>query len=192
MLGQTVLILIGALISIATTMINKLIDAWIDNKGDVNLFRKIVYLKNSTVSSIGIVNDNNDLILQIPMWIEIQNTKKTPIIIRDFSLVLYKDNNLVKKMKQVNFQIEGNNGKNVKSYYGDDGRYSFLLKPESIMRYYLLFVLKRQERDLDFDEIKIEYYDSKNVLIKNCLLENIESWEDRSIRTDEDWVKIGK
>ena len=190
MLDQIVLVFIGALISIITTVANKLIDTWIDNKGNINLYRKIVYRKNSTIPSIGILNDNNDLIMQIPMWIEIQNTKKTSIIIRDFSLVLYKDNKQVKKMKQINFQTDIIDGKHAKSYYGDDGRYSFLLKPESIMSYDLLFALRKSECELDFDEVKIEYYDSKNVLMKYCFLEKIKSWDDRSIRTDEDWVKI--
>lgn len=190
MLEQIVLIFIGVFISIITTIANKLIDTWIDNKGDVNLYRKIVYIKNSTVPTIGILKDNNDLILRIPIWIEIQNTKKTPIIIRDFSLLVYKDNKRIKKMKQINFQTDTIDGKHVKSYYGDEGRYSFLLKPESIMRYDLLFILKRSECNLDFDEIKIEYYNSKNELVINCLLNNLKSWDDKSIRTDEDWIKI--
>lgn len=190
MLEQSVLIFIGAFISILTTIANRLIDSWIDNKGDVNLYRKIVYIRNSTVPSIGILNDNNDLILSIPLWIEIQNTKKTPIIIRDFSLVLYKNNERVKKMKQLNYQTDTIGDNHATSYYGDEGRYSFLLKPESIIRYDLLFGLRRSECDLDFDEIKIEYYDSKNELVINRLLNNLKSWDDRSIRTDEDWVKI--
>lgn len=97
MLEQSVLIIIGAFISIITTIANRLIDAWIDNKGEVSLYRKIVYIRESTDPSIGILNDNDDLILNIPLWIEIQNTKKAPIIIRDFSLVLYKNNERVKK-----------------------------------------------------------------------------------------------
>lgn len=190
MLEQITLVFLGAFISIITTVVNRLIDAWLDNRGDVNLYRKIVYKKNSTTPSIGILNDSNDQVLSIPLWVEIQNTKKVPIIIRDFSLILYKDKKQIKKMKQANFQTDPIDGKQVKSYYGDEGRYSFLLKPESIMRYDLLFLLRRSECDLDFDEIKIEYYDSKNELVKSCLLNNLKSWDDKSIRTDDDWVKI--
>lgn len=187
---QIILVFVGALISIITTAVNRLIGARIDNQGDVNLYRKIVYIKNSTIPSIGILNDKNDQILRIPMRIEIQNTKKNPIIIRDFSLVVYKDNKRIKKMKQANFQTDHIDGQNIKSYYGDEGRYSFLLKPESIMRYDLLFVVRRSECDLDFDEIKIEYYDSKNEKVTSDLLNNLKSWDDRSIDVDEDWVKI--
>ena len=190
MLEQIILVFVGAFISIITTVVNRLIDAWIDNQGDINLYRKIVYIKNSTIPSIGIINDKNDQVLRIPLWVEIQNIKKTPIIIRDFSLVIYKDNKRIKKMKQANFQTDYIDGQHVKSYYGDEGRYSFLLKPESIMRYDLLFLIRKSECDFDFDEIKIEYYDSKNVLAKSCLLNNLKSWDDRSIRTDDDWVKI--
>lgn len=93
-------------------------------------------------------------------------------------------------MKQLNFQTNTIGDKHVTSYYGDEGRYSFLLKPESIRRYDLLFGIRRSECDLDFDEIKIEYYDSKNKLVINCLLNNLQSWDDKSICTDEDWVKI--
>lgn len=80
MLRQIILVFVGAFISIITTVANKLLDAWFNNKGDVNLYRKIVYIKNSTSPSMGILKDNNDLILCIPMWIEIQNTKKASII----------------------------------------------------------------------------------------------------------------
>lgn len=187
---QILLILIGAFITLITTIANRLIDAWIDNKGEVNLYRKIVYMKKSTLPSIGILNEKSDLILSIPLWIEIQNTKKTPIIIRDFSLVLYKNNKRIKKMKQVNYQVDKIAEEHVTTYYGDEGRYSFLLKPESIMKYDLLFALRKRECDLEFDEIKIEYYGPKNKLVINCLLNNLKSWDERSISTDEDWVKI--
>lgn len=190
MLEQIALVFLGAFISIITTVVNRLIDAWLDNRGDVNLYRKIVYKKNSTTPSIGILNDSNDQVLSIPLWIEIQNTKKVPIIIRDFSLILYKDKKQIKKMKQANFQNDIIDEKHVKSYYGDEGRYSFLLKPESIIKYDLLFLQKRSECELNFDEIKIEYYDSKNKKITSSLIGNLESWDDKSISVDEDWVKI--
>ena len=190
MLEQIILVFVGALISIITTVVNKLIDAWIDNQGDINLYRKIVYIKNSTIPSVGIINDKNDQVLSIPLWVEIQNIKKTPIIIRDFSLVIYKDNKRIKKMKQANFQTDYIDGQHVKLYYGDEGRYSFLLNPESIMKYDLLFLLRRSESDLDFNKIKIEYYDSKNEKVTSDLLNNLKSWDDRSINVDEDWVKI--
>lgn len=190
MVEKVVLLFVGALISIITTIVNRLIEVWLDNKGDVNLYRKIVYIKNSTTSSIGIFNDNNDHVLSIPLWIEIQNSKKTPIIIRDFSLILFKDNKRIKKMRQLNFQTDPTDENHVKSYYGDEGRYSFLLKPESIMRYDLLFAQRKSECNLDFDEIKIEYYDSKNKKVTCGLINNLKSWEDRSINVDEDWVKI--
>lgn len=190
MLEQIILVFVGALISIITTVVNKLIDAWIDNQGDINLYRKIVYIKNSTIPSVGIINDKNGQVLSIPLWVEIQNIKKTPIRIRDFSLVIYKDNKRIKKMKQANFQTDYIDGQHVKLYYGDEGRYSFLLYPESIMKYDLLFLIRKSECDVDFDEIKIEYYDSKNEKVTSDLLNNLKSWDDRSINVDEDWVKI--
>lgn len=190
MLEQIILVFVGALISIITTVVNKLIDALIDNQGDINLYRKIVYIKNSTILSVGIINDKNGQVLSIPLWVEIQNIKKTPIIIIDFSLVIYKDNKRIKKMKQANFQTDYIDGQHVKLYYWDEGRYSFLLDPESIMKYDLLFLIRKSECDVDFDEIKIEYYDSKNEKVTSDLLNNLKSWDDRSINVDEDWVKI--
>ena len=105
MYKQILLICIGALISILTTVINKFVDGWLNKRGEVIIYRKRVYQENSTNRTMEVyVDDNNETLLVVPLWIEIQNTKKTPVIIRDFSLELYKNGDKIKKMKQISHQ----------------------------------------------------------------------------------------
>ena len=190
MFEQILLICVGAFISILTTLISKFVDGLLNKQGDVLIYRKLVYQKNSINKSMGIYNENNEILLIIPLWIEIQNTKKIPIIIRDFSLVLYKGGKRIKKMKQINYQTDIVNGKELEVYYGDNGRYSFILQPESIMRYDLLYILKRNECMFDFDEIRIVYYNYKNSQIENKFKEIRNSWELKQFNIDEEWIKL--
>lgn len=142
MYEQAVLIILGAFISIITTVINKVVDDRLRNKGEIKIFRRLVYRKNSGGESAGFYHGNGGKTLRIPIWIEILNTRKNPIVIRDFSVVLYNKGTRVVKMKQAPYQEEKNNEKWIKTYYGDEGRYSFIIPPESIRKFELLFVLK--------------------------------------------------
>lgn len=184
---QILLICIGALISILTTVINKFLDGWLNKRGEVIIYGKRIYQKNYTKRPMGVYVENNGTLLVVPLWIEIQNTKKIPIIIRDFSLELYKNENKIKKMKQMTHQV--NEDKKSETYYGDNGRYSFLIRPESIMRYELLYSLRKNDCEVDFDEIKIVYYDSKNKKITKKF-QIIDSWKPKEYGIDDDWIKV--
>lgn len=187
MLQQISLICIGALISILTTVINKFLNGWLNKRGEVIIYGKRIYQKNYTKRPMGVYVENNGTLLVVPLWIEIQNTKKIPIIIRDFSLELYKNENKIKKMKQMTHQV--NEDKKSETYYGDNGRYSFLIQPESIMRYELLYSLRKNDCEVDFDEIKIVYYDSKNKKITKKF-QIIDSWKPKEYGIDDDWLKL--
>ncbi|HPY98716.1 MAG TPA: hypothetical protein PLZ06_06705 [Clostridia bacterium] len=190
MYNQIILICVGALISIFATVISKFVDSCINKQGDVIIYRKLVYKKNNIKKLIGIYSQDNDYILVIPLWIEIQNTKKVPIIIRDFSLALYKNGKRIKKMKQVNYQKDNESEDGTEVYYGDNGRYSFLISPESIRSFDLLFVLKKSECSSDFDEVKIVYYNQKNKMTIKNLKKIEDSWSIKQFEIDEDWVEI--
>ena len=188
MCKQILLICIGALISILTTVINKFVDGWLNKRGEVIIYRKRVYQQNSTNRTMEVyVHDNNETLLVVPLWIEIQNTKKTPVIIRDFSLELYKNGDKIKKMKQISHQKNAPHESEI--CYGDSGNYSFLIKPESIMRYNLLYSLKKNDCETDFDEIKIVYYDSKNKKITEKF-QTMDSWNLKKYGIDDDWIKL--
>lgn len=185
---QVLLICIGAFISIITSIINKLVDNIANRKGQVLIYRKLVYQKYSSNISTGIYDRSNETVLVVPIWIEIQNTKKVPIIIRDFSLVLYKDGKRVKKMKQITHQKNGDSETEI--YYGDNGRYSFLIQPESIMKYELLFTLKKRECNSDFDKIMVVYYDYNNKRVSKTLKDIENSWTTIQFDIDEDWIAL--
>lgn len=185
---QVLLICIGAFISIITSIINKIVDNITNRKGQILIYRKLVYQKYSSNISTGIYDHGNETVLVVPLWIEIQNTKKIPIIIRDFSLVLYKEGKQVKKMKQITHQKNGDS--EIEIYYGDNGRYSFLIQPESIMKYELLFTLKKRECNSDFDKIMVVYYNYKNKRVSKTLKEIENSWTTIQFDIDEDWIAL--
>ncbi|EEB36747.1 hypothetical protein ANHYDRO_00419 [Anaerococcus hydrogenalis DSM 7454] len=190
MCKEIVLILLGAFISIVTTLINRFIKEYFDKKGDVIIYRKFVYQKNSINKLMGIYDYNNDVILIVPIWIEIHNTKKVSAIIRDFSLVLYKNGKKIKKMKQISHQKENNSGN--LEIYGDNGVYSFIIKPESISRYNLLYSLKKSDCCAGFDEIKIVYFDYEDKRIEISLKKIETSWTPKQFNIDDEWVKLWK
>ncbi len=189
---QVFLICIGALISSFAYVFHKLVDRWLDNTIDVTIYRKLVYEKNSDKRPSGIYNMNGEIVMRLPIWIEIQNMKKTPVIIRDFGVVLYKKGRRIKKMKQINYQKDNTKKDSVLVYYGDNGRYSFIIPSESIRAFDLLFVLKKTECPSDFDEINITYYNQKNKFIKVSLKKVEKSWALQQFDVDEDWVEVNK
>lgn len=186
---QIILICIGAFISIFTSVVNKIIDNCLKSKGTVTIYRKLVYQKNSDNNSSGIYNVNGEIIMYIPIWIEIQNTKNNPIIIRDFSIDLFKNGKRICKMKKINYQKCNNQDLDL-MYYGDKGRYSFIISPESIRQFDLLFSLKKNEKSDNFDEIKISYYNQKNKMITSNLKSIASSWNLQKFGVDEDWVEV--
>lgn len=187
MCKEIILTLLGAFISIVTTVINRFVSNCLDRKGDVIIYRKLVYQKNSINKAMGIYDYNNDVILIVPIWIEIHNTKKVSAIIRDFSLVLYQNGKKIKEMKQISHQKNNSGNQEI---YGDNGAYSFLIKAESISRYNLLYSLKKSDCYADFDEIKIVYFDYEDNRIEISLKKIESSWSLKQFNIDEKCVKL--
>lgn len=184
------MLFIGAIISMASSIILLFVNKIIDSSGDVIIYRKVVYLINSNFKTLGIYNEGGEIVLIVPMWIEIQNTKKVNSIIRDFSVKLYNKGKFVEKMKQINSYTFTENNKKTEVYYGENGRYSFIVPAESIKGYNLLYKLKKDKLESTFDELKITYYDSKNKLVKIEFKKFKNSWEPIKFDVDDDWIKI--
>lgn len=180
----------GAFISILTFSVNKIIDYAIDNHGDVKIYRKIVYQYKSDNKTMGVYDEGNDKVLIVPLWIEIQNTKKVPTVIRDFSLYLYDNNISVKKMKQGNFQELKNDNNIEKVFYGDNGNYSFVIPPESIKSFKLHFSMKYSDYNGNFDEIRISYYNQRDKRIIKKFKNFNTSWKLERFNNDTEWVQI--
>ena len=183
------LLIIGALISLVTTLCLQLIQLYISNyqknKGEVNIYLKSVY---STINSKpwGIDSTSNGAVLSIPLWIEIQNTKNKNEIVRDLNLWLYRDKTKIRNMVQTTHTTTS--GKI--DYYGDEGVYSFIIKPESIKRYKLNFMIKKSDMNKKFNKIKVGYFDTKDNFKEFILFETLDGWNTKNIKIDSEWRKM--
>lgn len=103
------------------------------------------------------------------------------------NLILYKNGNKVKEMSQIKEMEFRKNDFSKETKYGENGQYSFVIKPESIIRYDLLFIADGNSEE--FDEVRISYYNSKNSRkIKN--FKKINTIKNKQISIDESWILI--
>lgn len=101
--------------SITSLLIQNLIGLFLKSKGKVKIYVKTVYNK-TTQKSWGFQNSINGMIFDIPLWIEIHNTKAKKEVVRDLSLNLYYQGQFVEKMIQVTHSMKGNE----KIHYGNN------------------------------------------------------------------------
>ena len=156
------LLIIGALISLISTLIGFFAQTFfthiLSNKGKIHIYIKSVYNKN-TAKAWGFSETASGKIFDVPLWIEIHNTKSTKQIIRNLNLSLYSHNKHVRNMVQAS-HYETERGK---EYYGNNGSYSFLLEGNEIKRFDLEFMLLQKDYDGEsFDEVRLSYYDTKD------------------------------
>ncbi|MGT2948898.1 hypothetical protein [Streptococcus devriesei] len=71
--------------------------------------------------------------------------------------------------------------------YGDNGIYSFLIKPQTIRRFDLLFILSRKDLNENFDTIKISYYNVKDEHVEYLLDKVNGDWNLGENPIDNDW-----
>lgn len=186
---EYILLIIGSAITLIASSVGflgqYLLQSLLDKKGSLKIYRKTVY-QHSNGEAWGFHEGTEGMYFSIPIWIEIQNTKNITEIVRNFNISLYKNNIFLTKMVQMNAR----GSEEEKVFYGDSGNYSFIINPKSITKYDLQFSLKKKDFGMDFDEIKISYFDSSDKeciynfkYIKNC-------WETQSNQIDKDWVLI--
>ncbi|MFR2307680.1 MAG: hypothetical protein ACLS6Y_05500 [Streptococcus salivarius] len=114
-------------------------------RGKTNIYYQTVY-DRFTSEPWGFHGSNTDEYFDVPLWIEIHNSKGTRQIIRNLNLSLYLAGKFISKTKQINYHE--------KTPYGDNGSYSFLIEAGEIKRFNLYFVLKGGDIDfMDFDEV---------------------------------------
>lgn len=75
--------------------------------------------------------------------------------------------------------------------FGNEGTYTFILEPESIVRYNLQFNL-RKDTELEFDTIRISYYDTKDKYCEYLFLDVPDGWRTKNTKIDDEWIKINK
>ncbi|MRJ48513.1 hypothetical protein [Fundicoccus ignavus] len=185
------LLIIGGLISLVSTttfyIIQQLMNWALVNRGKVKIYKKIVYSKING-ASWGFHKDGSDIVFSVPLWLEIQNTKNKKEILRNLNIYLYKNNKKICQMKQIHHYRDAKESE-LKAF-GDNGSYSFLMEPNTISRYDLYFILRREELNIDFNEIRLGYYNTKDKFIELFFLEVEKPWIVKKNSIDNDWSQL--
>lgn len=182
------LLVVGALISFLSTLIYRIVDNWLDGKGNVKIYSKRIYNRNLNGKSTGFYSLGSELVLFVPLWVEIQNSKKIPTIIRDFSIYLYRDGIKLSKMKQISDNLIAKDGVEKSCFYGDRGRYSFIIEATSIMRFELLFSIKSTEFSEKFDELRIIYFNERDKKVETKFMKIDKPWITQEYGVDIEWT----
>ncbi|HCZ38679.1 hypothetical protein [Brochothrix thermosphacta] len=183
------LLIIGAVISVISTMIGLFsqlfVQSFLKNKGKAKIYLKKVYSKTDS-KPWGFRNYTGGMIFIVPLWIEFHNTKEKKEIIRNLNLQLFANGKRTTNMIQASHYEKGEK----KESYANSGSYSFILEPTSISKYDLQFMIKKSDVEVDFDEVKLSYYDSKDKYHEVLILKIEEPWKVSEQSIDKDWIPL--
>src|SRR5699024_4701079 len=147
---------IGSFLSLSGSLVFALLTRLSNKLGTFKIYTKVVYSKTDSSTTMQI-KDNS---LQIPIWVEFINTKNETIIIRDFNIAIYDNNNFISKMTQIN-SIGTSSEKII---LANDGNYTFVIPPRSTQKYDLHFILKYDLCPEVFNNVKVIYYNNRDKL----------------------------
>lgn len=154
---------IGFIASIGTIAIERLLD----RRGRIKLYYKVIGDRDATFPNGFHYTQNGDMSFSLPMQVEIQNTSKVTRVIRDINIDLYLNGQFVDHMTPVESTTnrKTTNGHTTQietqSYGADNGAYSFVVEPLSILHQncYFFYIIKKENT---FDEAKLRYFDEKD------------------------------
>lgn len=185
---------LGFLLSIVTTIVNK----EIDKLGKVRIFYKYFYV-DDVYEKARIETSEGSIVIDIPIWFELQNTSNSSRVIRDVCLCLYYNGKLVDKM----IQIESSrteittNGKTViesiTNYGSDKNSYSFVIPPMSIQKQECEFTYEIPISDINkysFDQIRFSYYDEKNRIMECVLCDIPNGWHNYKFCYNNEYIQL--
>lgn len=177
--------IMGSLVSLLSASVgftlNQLISHFINNSGSTIIYIKHVYSKING-KPWGFLELNNVKTFQVPLWIELQNTKNVNTIFRDINLHLYYKNKEVGTTKQVSDINE--------NIFGIDGNYSIIVKPNSIIRIKTQFVIKKNTFNNSFDEVRLGYFNMKDKYKEFKILTIDNCWQIQTHKLNDAWKRI--
>lgn len=198
--NEVMLVLVGAIIGWLLSLATIVVQRHMDQKGKLYIFYKFKVQKDTGGHGWGFEKDRDgNLCLTIPVAFELQNTSNATRVIRDVSLLLYRDNQLIGKMTQINYMqnITRTNGVAIKGseyHYGTEkGSYSFVLDPRSIQRqecHYTYKIAPSEKADKSFNRLVVRYYDEKNKAHLFQAKDISNSWDIKLFNPDEEWILL--
>lgn len=171
------MLIISAVISILVFIIGQLFLYIFNRVGAIKIYSKIVGTEfcDDNYLSWGFNKDDNDkIILHIPVKFDFLNNKNIDYCIRDLCLYGYNDYVEVFKMQQ----IDGVGGEIIKMFgenSGDFRTYSFVLSKNSIKSFSSYFAFEFTDiKMFNFNKIVVSYYDIKgNRFLSDLPMNNI-------------------
>lgn len=191
MTHEVLKLLISAIITFALGIITIIIQKRINQLGNLQIYYKRIPSQLSAFNNWGIhKNNEGNLFLEIPMYIQIQNNSDNARIIRDFGLYAFLgDKEIIKFTQAECIEHKDKNGISRKVFGNSEG-YSFSIKPKNIEQYLLEFILIERDVPSEFDNLRIVYYDTNNKqqVFKLCSIEK--GWVEREYESDRDWIEL--
>lgn len=172
------LVIIGAILGFVLSILTTIINKAIDKHGKMRIFYKLVHQK-ITEQKARIYSSCGETFLVIPMYFELQNTSNTARVIRDVCLYLYNDGKKTAKMNQIQYTQNSKTKEITNSFGGEKSSYSFVLPPLSIQKQECEFLYKLPSSKIDelpFDEIRFSYFDEKNRVMECLFCEAKQGW----------------
>lgn len=173
--------MLGFVSSIGSTIVTY----WLNRIGKVKLYTKMVYSGYPRWKSWGFYRKDEDIIFQVPIWLEIHNTSKIPRVIRDVNIDLVNQGKVISIMNQCNdITLEG-----IVDYYGTEGSYSFTAEPLSITKYKCQFIIRKSEikGNPEFNEIRLSYFNERGQKKSYHLRYVNDCWKPGPLDLDTDW-----
>lgn len=188
---EIIVLLIGAAISLFSSLITLMVTNAINRAGRIRIFYRFVGLKDYTSGWGFYGGEEGGIKLIIPTLYEIQNTKNTPFVMRDVNLALYMDNKFVSEMIQI---TDGEKEKHNNIRYGVDNKsYSFVIEPHSIQKISCLYMLIINQDDKEkkfFNAIKMVYYNERNRRVVKNLKSINGDWNINNLGSEIKWNKV--
>lgn len=187
------LLVIGGLISLVTSMSLLWVQRKLDRSGDLLIFYKMIIHPNGQTP--GFFSQSDGISFIIPIAFDLQNTSNSSKVMRDINILLYKDNKFVVKTMQT-YSTAHKKGNQVirEDYFGNEQHsYSITIPPRGMqtLMFEFFYVIKQEEIEkYDFNNIRLEYHDDKNKrhVLKRRDIENC--WVLKEFSYDKDWILV--
>lgn len=187
------LLVIGGLISLVTSMSLLWVQRKLDRSGDLLIFYKMIIHPNG--QRPGFFSQGDGINFIIPIAFDLQNTSNSSKVMRDINILLYKDNKFVVKTMQT-YSTAHKKGNQVirEDYFGNEQHsYSITIPPRGMqtLMFEFFYVIRQVElQKYDFNNIRLEYHDDKNKrhVLKMRDIENC--WVLKEFSYDKDWILV--
>ena len=183
--------LVGGALGFVASMGALIAERLWDRAGSLKIFYVIRSSHRNAVDTFGTSDSSDGPTFVVPLVFELQNTTNTTRVMRDVSVLIYKDGKYVDEMIQI-----GQSGEKDKKHqeYGDNNQsYSFLVEAKSIKKIYGTYIYapgSDPTKKQDFNEIRLRYFDEKNKSREYHIRYIDNPWDQRDINGDENWILL--